>query len=115
MAFDIWNGRALEDYLSVVAHYLDSKWILQKKKIKIISFKLIDSRHIANTIFECVLRVVEEYGICNHIISITLNNVTVDTNAIDDLQSRVSSYTEGEGGIFTISMLCMSYHQPHRK
>ena len=37
-----------EDYLNVVVHYLDSKWILQKKKKKI---KLVDTRHTANAIW----------------------------------------------------------------
>ena len=37
----------------------------------------------------------EEYGIHNCIISITLDNATTNTKAIDDLQGLVSSYIEG--------------------
>ena len=73
LTFDIWNGGAHEDYLSVVAYYLDSKWILRKRIIG-----LVDTRHTANTICEHVLSVLEEYSICNLIISITLDNATVN-------------------------------------
>ena len=81
LTFDIWNGGVHEDYLSVVAYYLDSKWILRKR---IIGFELDDTRHIANTICEHVLSVLEEYSICNLIISITLDNATVQ-KVINDL------------------------------
>ena len=79
-----------EDYLSVVAYYLDSKWILQKR---IIGFKLVDSRHTTNAICERILSVMKEYSIRNRIIS-ALDNATIN-KVIDDLQNLVSLYTVG--------------------
>ena len=30
---DIWSGNAKEDYISIVAHYVNADWELQKKVI----------------------------------------------------------------------------------
>ena len=89
---DIWSGRAQEDYLSVVAHYVDSNWVLQKR---IIGFKLVDSGHTASIICERILSVTKDYEIENRIISITLDNAAANTKAIEELEKLVSSYTGG--------------------
>ena len=60
MTSDIWADKGHEDYLSIVIHYLDSKWTLQKR---IIGFKLVDTIHAANAICERALSIVEEYSI----------------------------------------------------
>ena len=39
---DVWSGRAKQDYVSVVAHYVDGDWNLQKR---IIGFPLLDVAH----------------------------------------------------------------------
>lgn len=36
---DVSSGRAKQDYVSVVAHYVDCNWIMQKK---IIGFRLLN-------------------------------------------------------------------------
>jgi hypothetical protein len=36
---DIWSGKAKEDYLSVVAHFVKSKWELEKR---LLALRLID-------------------------------------------------------------------------
>ena len=40
---DIWSGDAKEDYISVVSHYMNADWELQKK---IIGLRLIEVKHI---------------------------------------------------------------------
>jgi hypothetical protein len=44
---DIWNGNAKEDYLSVVAHFINSDWELEKK---LIGLRLIDVSHSGSNI-----------------------------------------------------------------
>ena len=39
---DIWSGNAKEDYISVVAHYVNADWELQKK---VIGLRLIEVKH----------------------------------------------------------------------
>ena len=62
---DIWGANSKQDYLSVVAHYLDSRWIMQKR---IIDFRVVDNKHTAEIIRDRILNVIEEYGIANYII-----------------------------------------------
>jgi hypothetical protein len=48
---DIWNDNAKEDYLSVVAHFINSDWELEKKLTDI---RLIDVSHSGSNIAERV-------------------------------------------------------------
>ena len=47
MTSDIWSGNAKEDYLSVVVHYVNSAWELEKR---IIGLRLIDVSHSVENI-----------------------------------------------------------------
>jgi hypothetical protein len=55
---DIWSGKAKEDYLSVVAHYINPDWQLEKRVLGLV---LIDCSHngqnIADRVFlkRCLL------------------------------------------------------------
>jgi hypothetical protein len=57
---DIWNGKAIEDYISVVAHFVNSNWELDKR---LIGLRLIDVKHSGKNIAERVNMVADEYGL----------------------------------------------------
>lgn len=38
---DVWSGRFKQDYVSIVAYYIHSKWKIQER---IIGFRLLDVR-----------------------------------------------------------------------
>ena len=42
ITYDIWSGRVKQDYISVVAHYVNRNWELQKR---VIGYVLIDVAH----------------------------------------------------------------------
>jgi hypothetical protein len=42
LTLDIWSGNVEEDYISVVAHYVNADWELQKR---VIGFRLIEVKH----------------------------------------------------------------------
>ena len=86
---DIWSGNAKEDYLSVVAHFVNSNWQLEKR---ILGLVLIDVSHNAENISERVLSVVQEYGLTNKIFSITLDNASANSKAMDSLKPALSGY-----------------------
>jgi hypothetical protein len=58
----IWNGKAKEDYLSVVAHFVNSNWELEKR---LIGLRLIDESHTGRNIVERIAIVVDEYDLNN--------------------------------------------------
>jgi len=41
LRYDIWNGNAKEDYLSVVAHFVNSDWELEKRLISVLVMYLM--------------------------------------------------------------------------
>ena len=88
---DIWSGRAKQDYLSVVAHFIDDDWQLQKR---IIGLRLIDVSHNAENIAERIFVVDEEFGPTNKIFALTLDNASANSKAMDILDSLFNSYIE---------------------
>jgi hypothetical protein len=49
---DIWSGNAKEDYLSVVVHFVNDAWELEKR---IIGMRLIDVSHCGSNIAERIM------------------------------------------------------------
>ena len=86
---DIWSGNAKEDYLSIVAHYVNSDWQLEKR---ILGLRLIDVSHNHENIAECVLTCIDEYGLTDKVFSITLDNISANTKSMEILSPALSGY-----------------------
>ena len=79
---DIWSGNAKKDYISVVAHYVNADWELQKK---VIGLRLIEIKHSGENIAERIATVVEEYCLMDKIFSVTLDNASSNARAMNTL------------------------------
>ena len=86
---DIWSGRAKQDYISVVTHYVNEHWHLQKR---VIGFELIDVAHSGPNIVEAVLKVVNDFNLADKVFSITLDNASANTSAMNTLTPIFSVY-----------------------
>jgi hypothetical protein len=86
---DIWIGKAKEDYISVVAHFVNSNWELEKR---LIGLRLIDVKHSRNNIAERVNMVADEYGLSDKIFAITLDNASSNQTAMHYLKPLFSGY-----------------------
>jgi hypothetical protein len=85
---DIWSGNAKEDYISVVCHYVNADWELQKR---VIGLKLIVVRHTSENIAERIAIVVE-YCLIDKIFSVTLDNASSNSKAMDTLTPLFAGY-----------------------
>jgi hypothetical protein len=79
---DIWSGNAKEDYISVVAHFVNADWELEKR---LLALRLIDELHTGSAIAEHISMVVDEYDLTNKIFAITLDNASSNSSAMDIL------------------------------
>ena len=86
---DIWSGNAKEDYLSVVAHFVNDNWELEKR---VIGFRLIDVAHSGENIAERIAAVVNEYELSDKIFAITLDNASSNSRAMESLAPILSGY-----------------------
>ena len=117
----IWSGNAKEDYLSVVAHYVNPDWHLEKR---VIGFRLIDESHSGDNIVERISAVLDEYGLTAKVFSVTLDSASSNNKAIETLAPELSSYVGTidsllpkvsgyVGTIFFASALCLSHNKPY--
>ena len=70
---DIWSGKAKEDYISVVSHFVNSDWCLEKR---LPDLRHIEVAHTGYNIAERVQMVTDDYGITNKIFAIVLDNAS---------------------------------------
>jgi hypothetical protein len=80
---DIWSGKGKEDYLFVVAHFINGDWQLEKR---VLDLRLIDVSHNVDNIAKRVKSVLVEYGILNKVFSVTLYNASANKNTMDKLK-----------------------------
>jgi hypothetical protein len=90
---DIWtSSHQKTSYISVVAHYLDNSYYLRKR---VIGFRVMYDSHTGTAIANHILEVVNGFKIRNKILSITPDNASSNTNAIESLTPRLQSYIDG--------------------
>lgn len=99
---DICSGWATNDYLSVVAHYVNNDCVMEKR---IICLKLINVSHTGENIAYCIIKVMEDFGFTNKIFLITLDNATSNSRAMDILTPVLSTYVDS----FLLHQRC-AYH-----
>ena len=90
--------------MSVVAHFINSDWQLEKR---ILGMRLIDCSHNAENIDEHIACVSSDFGISDKIFSITLDNASANTKAMEKLTSLLSGYV---GSLLLHSETCLQYH-----
>jgi hypothetical protein len=89
LTFDIWSGKAKEDYLSVVAHYINPDWQIEKRVLGLV---LIDCKHSGQNIADRVASVFSEYGVLQKVLSVTLDNASSNCSAMLKLRPVLSHY-----------------------
>jgi hypothetical protein len=86
---DICSGNVKEDYLSVVAHYINSDWQLEKRVLGIV---LIDVSHNGQNIVDSVVSVLSDYGLTEKAFAVTLDNASSNVYAMRLLRPLLSRY-----------------------
>jgi hypothetical protein len=86
---DIWSGKAKEDYISVVAHFVNCDWCLEKR---LLGLRPIEVAHIGENIVERVAIVADDYEISDNIFAIVLDNDSSNKIAIYHFKPIFSSY-----------------------
>jgi hypothetical protein len=83
---DLWTSNQNVQYMCLVAHYIDSDWVLQ---CRVLNFVELDPPHtglvIAHAVFECLV----EWKIEDKIMSITLDNASNNDTATTNLSAKL--------------------------
>ena len=90
---DLWEGCNKTGYLCVTAHYVDDDWVLQKR---IIGFRLCPYPHNATAIFNTIMEIFGFYGIEDKVLTITFDNASANTAAINLFKRSLKPAFGGE-------------------
>ncbi|BAH93922.1 Os07g0469700 [Oryza sativa Japonica Group] len=88
---DIWSSRAKEDYLSVVIHFIDDDWQMQKR---VLGLRLIDVSHTGENIAERIREVIDEFNLADKIFAVTMDNASANSRAMEILQPLFCIYAQ---------------------
>ena len=73
----------------MVAHFVSSDWQLEKWML---GLRLIDVSHSGENIVERVLAVLDDFGLTEKVVSVTLDNASANTSAINILSPKIYGY-----------------------
>ncbi|KAG2570423.1 hypothetical protein PVAP13_7KG053036 [Panicum virgatum] len=90
---DLWTSNKNVQYMCLVAHYIDSDWVLQ---CRVLNFLEVDPPHtslvIAHAVFECLV----EWKIEDKVMSITLDNASNNDTATTNLSAKLLTRKNGQ-------------------
>nr|GEU94013.1 hypothetical protein [Tanacetum cinerariifolium] len=85
LTFDAWTSIVTDSYLSLIAHYVDKNWVLQKR---IFNFSLFPSPHTGIDLAEKISCLVKSWGIEKKLFTITLDNASANDCCVDLLKNQ---------------------------
>ncbi|XP_058783283.1 zinc finger BED domain-containing protein RICESLEEPER 2-like [Vicia villosa] len=82
-----WSGEQRMGYMTVTGHFIDSKWQLHKR---VLSFKNVPPPHSGEVLCRELIKVMDDWGITDKVISISIDNASANDNCIVRLKRDYS-------------------------
>ena len=83
---DVWTSNQKLGYLCITCHFIDNRWKMQKR---IIRFTLVETPHDGRTMFNAILKSIQDWQVEDKLFSITLNNAPVKDSMVSSLQEHL--------------------------
>jgi hypothetical protein len=84
---DLWSSLTTDGYICLIAHYVDTNWILQKR---VLNFSFMAPSYNRSSLCKKVLTMIQEWGIDTKIFSITLDNASTNDNFVLLLKDQLN-------------------------
>ncbi|KAJ1257131.1 hypothetical protein BS78_K205700 [Paspalum vaginatum] len=103
---DMWTSNQTLGYLCVTCHWISSDWMMKKRIIK---FVMMESPHNAPSMFNVMLKGIQEWHIEEKLFSITLDNAKVNNSMIELIRGNLlfKKMLPCEGDLFHV---CCAAH-----
>ncbi|XP_044362691.1 zinc finger BED domain-containing protein RICESLEEPER 2 isoform X1 [Triticum aestivum] len=85
---DMWTSNQTLSYLCITCHLINNKWILQKR---IFRFFMVETPHNGVTMFNVLLKSLQECNIEDKLFSMTLDNASVTGTMVNNLRKNLNS------------------------
>ncbi|KAL2906112.1 Zinc finger BED domain-containing protein RICESLEEPER 2 [Bienertia sinuspersici] len=90
---DCWMSITTNGYISLIAHFVDNKWNLQKR---ILNFSFMPPPHTGVAMAEKIYSLLKDWGIEKKIESITLDNAAANDVFVSCLKNNLDLLCDGE-------------------
>ncbi|XP_058736659.1 zinc finger BED domain-containing protein RICESLEEPER 2-like [Vicia villosa] len=82
-----WSGEQRIGYMTVTGHFIDSKWQLHER---VLSFKNVPPPHSGEVLCRELIKVMDDWGIRDKVVSISVDNASANDNCISRLKRDFS-------------------------
>ncbi|WVZ98201.1 hypothetical protein U9M48_043670 [Paspalum notatum var. saurae] len=83
---DMWTSNQTLGYLCVTCHWISNAWKMEKRIIK---FVMMESPHNAQSMFNVILKGIQEWNIEDNLFSITLDNAKVNNSMMELMRGNL--------------------------
>ncbi|KAK9690066.1 hypothetical protein RND81_09G102300 [Saponaria officinalis] len=90
---DCWTFVTTDGYISLIAHFIDENWHLQKR---VLNFSFLPPPHSGVAMSVKVTTLLKEWGIENRIMSMTLDNASANNSMVESLKPYLNLMANGE-------------------
>ncbi|GAA0176888.1 hypothetical protein LIER_42115 [Lithospermum erythrorhizon] len=83
-----WSGEQKLGYMMVTGHFIDAKWVIHKR---VLDFVNVPPPHTGEVLARHLIKVMDDWGIKDRVVSITVDNVSANDNCIQTLNEDIFS------------------------
>ncbi|KAG2702548.1 hypothetical protein I3760_06G095200 [Carya illinoinensis] len=84
---DLWTSITTDGYMCITAHFLDKKWVLQKR---VLNFSFMPPPHNSISLSEKIYNSLYEWGIQHKIFALTLDNASSNDVSVELLRTQLN-------------------------
>ncbi|KAG2680595.1 hypothetical protein I3760_11G105700 [Carya illinoinensis] len=84
---DLWTSITTDGYMCITAHFLDKKWVLQKR---VLNFSFMPPPHNGISLSEKIYNLLCEWGIQHKIFVLTLDNASSNDVSVELLRTQLN-------------------------
>jgi hypothetical protein len=104
---DVWTSKNQLSFFGFTIHFIDDDWTMQNH---LLAFKYLESEHDGVSLSKAMIEVLEDYGIADRLLGVTLDNASNNTTMMFEIQKYyAAAYPNSGFSVVWNQIECMAH------